>query len=267
MSQICRPLTSAGALHHPVEAAVDILAEPLIQAAADGALAASVDGVEIFRDVVPETSDLRHVVFFHDEDPGKLARRGSENRFHQPAVAKTCKGNHAAQLAEAAGGELQIRIVAQPRSEAAFEPGLRGIDFPRVDVSDQRNPIFIGFASAQARHPERKNAQIAAAANREIAAAHPAKRGHWKLDQRTGGGIHAERNTRRIRHAVDIVLDGKDAGIVAEAQLRKNVQRPQGFLHHGKTGRAIAVDRGSRRHPRSGVWRGGCRREIPRAKA
>src|ERR1700730_2060213 len=55
-----KSLHVSGTLHHPIKTLVNVLAQPAIESAAEGALFSCINRVEVLSYVVPEPRHLRH---------------------------------------------------------------------------------------------------------------------------------------------------------------------------------------------------------------
>ncbi len=124
----------------------------------------------------------------------------------------------------------------------APETRLMRIDFPRMKIEDEAAAFAARLPKRPSCVPLGKNSEITAAGGRKIPRAQP-NGGRRKLEEvapLAAGPL--ERSLRRVRHSVDIVMDGEDAGIVKKTLLRENLQRPKRLFDDRETGRSIAYD-------------------------
>src|SRR5439155_12940402 len=97
------------------------------------------------------------------------------------------------QVAEAAVRARKVGVVAQAAGQPSREARLIGVDFPGMDVRDQREVLPGRASSAYSRIPEREDPQIASSTDRQILAPEQTKRRGGVLYQDSGRGRDPER--------------------------------------------------------------------------
>src|SRR5258707_11702341 len=128
-------------------------------------------------------------------------------------------------MAQPVIGFGKIGVMAQARSEPPGKPGLAGIDFPRVDIGNQRQSLGGSAAESVAGVPEREHPQGSASSHRHVL---PAKleSADGILGERSGLGLYSEGEPRRAGNAVYVVMDGKDTGVVGKTALGQYIESP-----------------------------------------
>ncbi len=111
------------------------------------------------------------------------------------------------------------------------------IEFPWVQVEDEGFPLFlIDDSESITAEPVGEQAEVAASGY-----------GNGTAKKASGGdGVFQQAvwvligETRCAGHAIDVVADGEDGGIVGEAKFHEDIQRPEGLGGDGIAGSAIA---------------------------
>src|SRR5262249_38323689 len=128
---------------------------------------------------------------------------------------------------EARLGPMQVAIVTETRDRPSGEARLFRIDFPRVQIEHRRALFDAGHAAAAPARPAvGQDAEVAAAADRQVHAAELYGRS-WNFEDRAAVARDDVRMPRRRRDAVAIVMDRVDARVVAVPFVDEHVERPQ----------------------------------------
>src|SRR5579875_1209810 len=137
---------------------------------------------------------------------------------------------------------LEVDVMAHAVLQRhAGHPRLFGIDFPRMEIEHAGGAILpVDAPKSTPEHRVLQQAEITAAAARPIASPQP-YRGHRHFEH--AGAPGEEREARRRRHAVQVMMDGHDAGAVPIAGLAQFVMRPEGGRADRIAGCAVAVHR------------------------
>src|SRR5688572_3959911 len=134
--------------------------------------------------------------------------------------------------------------MTQPGLPARIHTRLAGIDFPGMQVEDEGSPVaLIDALERRTRQPVGEDAEISATRHRQSQRA-PARDRHRKLDASAGRwSSDLVRLEGWIGDAVVVVMNREHARVVAEPRVDALIERPEGGLHDGKAGGAVADNR------------------------
>src|SRR5256885_10427326 len=122
------------------------------------------------------------------------------------------------QSAQTSLGQPKVAVMAETAEGARPKPRLLGIDFPRMQIEDDRAAFrVVDACDPPARPAVRQDAEISAAADRQIHRADADCRGR-SLDQDAAAALHDEWMPRRQGNSVPIVPDRKDARVVRRSE-------------------------------------------------
>jgi hypothetical protein len=152
------------------------------------------------------------------------------------------KSEFAEQSSESGYRAAKAEIVGQTDPFGQRDPGMLGIELPGVNVKIGRQTFRVQRPDVSAREGIRINPKIGSTGAGEHAA--PGSDGGNRELAQTQSVRKPDdvQFTRGAGNPVSVVLNRKDARIVADAQLREDVQRPQGIAGDGKVRGAVGQD-------------------------
>ena len=128
---------------------------------------------------------------------------------------------------------FDVAIMAQTRFQRSCDSRLLRVDFPRVQVDQDRASVrFHNAASRPSMAPPRQVAKRAPAAGWKIASEYP--HGHWRnfAESLQMIDLPTEWETWCARNSVKVVQHRKDAGIVEETFFFENWYSPEGLTNN-----------------------------------
>lgn len=134
----------------------------------------------------------------------------------------------------------QIQVVAEAGLERnAALPRLVRVDFPRMKVEDARLPVrLIDVAHAPTPKDVGQQPEVSASATRQVSSRDVhGRNGNLQQCRRV---LWPEGKTRRIGHAIKVVMDRVDARAVGEAAVLQHLERPEIAGTDGIAGGAVA---------------------------
>src|SRR5271156_3819952 len=167
----------------------------------------------------------------------KVLGRIGESAFAETGVISCLQ--HSPETIECA---RQVGIVTQPGTQSPWQSRLVGINLPGMYINYYRQTLFLHPLQSQSRVHPGQQSKITASSDWHIVSRQAEGR-NGKLGHRPGRRLKPERSTRRTRHSIAVMMDGKNTGVVGKTELGQDIERPNGTVDH-RVGRcAVSGDR------------------------
>lgn len=121
---------------------------------------------------------------------------------------------------------VNVVVMQKTILEACVDARLYFINFPGVKINNSRSSHLIYQLYAARQEPKRKHPEVAASGDGEGTVADISRR-QWAFRDRSAAiNRHFEELDGRLNAAIQVVLDGKKAGIDFDAMIAQYFKRP-----------------------------------------